>query len=145
MQDKILVIDDEKSVRTMAVNVLSKKYQVEAKSNGKEAVEWIEKKNYLSLILLDLMMPLMNGFEFIKYIKSSATLNNIPIIVLSGTESMDDRKKCGELGVKEFLRKPFNPNELEFAIQKVINMMRIENMKKISEQIKSLSNRNKEQ
>jgi CheY-like chemotaxis protein len=144
MQDKILVIDDDKSIRTMITHALSKKYLIETKSDGKEAVQWLEMKNTPTLILLDLMMPQMNGFEFIKYIKSSTSFKDIPIIVLSGTESMDDRKKCGEYGVKEFLKKPFNPNELEFAIQKALNAMRLENMKKISEQIKSLSNRNKE-
>jgi two-component system chemotaxis response regulator CheY len=144
MQDKILVIDDDKSVRTMISFALSKKYQVESKADGKEGVEWLEKNNVPNLILLDLMMPMMNGFEFIKYLKTSSKLKDVPIIVLSGTESMDDRKKCGEFGVKEFLKKPFNPNELEFAIQKALNSMRLENMKKISAQIKSLSNRNKE-
>ena len=121
MRHKILVIDDEKSIRLLLENFLSKNYDVVSKSNGLEALEWLE-GNLPDLIICDLQMPEINGYDFTKQIRSSGFFDDIPIIILSGIEESSEKIKCFDMGADDYVVKPFNPKEIEARIKRRISM-----------------------
>ena len=109
---KILVIDDESSIRLIIENTLKEEFDVFSLSNGKEGLNYLEAGNFPDLIICDLVMPVLNGFEFLERIKKSDFFANIPIIILSQREWSDDKIRCFELGADDYVIKPFNPNEI---------------------------------
>ncbi|GAB1417567.1 response regulator [Bacteroidales bacterium] len=117
MKKKILVIDDELSIRMLLDNFLSKTYEVITKSDGMEGIDWLEKGNMPDLIVADIQMPNMNGYDFIKNIRSSGYFKDIPLIMLSGIESSQEKVKCLKLGANDYMVKPFNPEELAVRIE----------------------------
>ncbi len=117
MKKKILVIDDELSIRMLLENFLSKIYEVITKNDGMEGVQWLEQGNIPDLIVADIQMPNMNGYDFIKNIRSSGFFKEIPLIMLSGIESSQEKVKFLKLGANDYLVKPFNPEELAIRIE----------------------------
>lgn len=117
---KILIVDDRSSISMLLVQFLEKQYEVETKSDGLEALVWLQQGNIPDLILTDLQMPNMDGFELIKRVKESGYFKNIPVIVLSSRDSSGDRIQCLKLGAEDYIIKPFNPEELLLRIEKVI-------------------------
>jgi DNA-binding response OmpR family regulator len=117
MKHKILVIDDELSIRLLLENFLSQDYDVVCKSDGMEALEWLE-GNLPDLIICDIQMPKMDGYECLKKVRERGYTKHTPFIMLSGTEASKERIKCYRLGAQDYLMKPFNPEELEELIKK---------------------------
>lgn len=117
MKKKILVVDDEQSIRLLLENYLNKTYEVFTSVNGEEGLIWLE-KNIPSLIICDIQMPIMDGYEVIRRVRSSGFHKHTPILMLSGEESSISRVKCYRLGAQDFLVKPFNVQELEEIIKK---------------------------
>lgn len=106
----ILVVDDDAINRKLLTAVLKNKgYNIIEANNGVEALSAIESNN-IDLILLDVLMPVMNGIEFLQNIKAKPQYMNIPIIVLT----TDDTKKSEviNLGANDFITKPINPTLL---------------------------------
>lgn len=116
---KFLAIDDEKSILMILNYVFGKKYDVIQKTNGLEAMQWIQDGNFPDVIVADFNMPEMNGFEFIQQIRSSGLYKNIPLIMLSGNENTADKIKCLKAGADDYMVKPFNPEELEARINNI--------------------------
>ena len=83
-------------------------------SNGRECMD-ILKKNSVDLVLLDLVMPMMNGLETLKAIKSNDDYNCIPVIIVTSEEN--ERKSTYKLGANDFISKPYNPTELKLRVQ----------------------------
>jgi DNA-binding response OmpR family regulator len=117
MKNKILVIDDEPSIRLLLENFLSHEYEIVSKSDGYEALEWLE-SNLPELIICDIHMPNMDGYQLIENVRKRGFTKHTPIIMLSGNESSKERVKCYKLGAQDYLTKPFNPEELEELIRK---------------------------
>lgn len=115
----ILVIDDHKSIRFLIGTMLSKQYAVTTKRDGIEGMAWMSRGNIPDLILLDMQMPRLGGSEFLKSLKDSGFFRNIPVIVVSGNESVDEINSCYEMGAKEYLKKPFNPLQLKNKIHSI--------------------------
>ncbi|MCF8372224.1 MAG: response regulator [Bacteroidales bacterium] len=117
MKKKLLVIDDEITIRTLLVTFLSKNYDVEAKNDGLEALTWLQDGNMPNLIVCDADMPKMNGYEFIQNVRTSGFFKDIPIIMLSGLDTSAERVKYLKAGANDFIVKPFNPEELDVKIE----------------------------
>lgn len=117
MKKKILVIDDEQSIRMLLENFLKKEYDVETKGDGLEALKWMEKGNIPDLVVADIQMPNLDGYDFIKNVRASGYYKDIPLIMLSGIESSAEKVKCLKLGANDYLVKPFNPEELLLRIE----------------------------
>jgi DNA-binding response OmpR family regulator len=115
---KILAIDDEKSIRFIIENTFSKDFEVTTMSNGKEALYWMQSGNLPDLIICDIEMPVMDGFEFIKKVRSSGFFDDIPLLMLSGKEESKDKIKCFEMGADDYVIKPFNPKEIIARIKR---------------------------
>lgn len=118
---KILVVDDKLSISKLIVQFLRNDYDVETKEDGLQALSWLQEGNIPDLILTDLQMPNLDGFELISNVKSSGYFKDIPIIVLSSLDSSNDRIKCLKMGAHDYLVKPFNPEELLIRIERVLN------------------------
>ncbi len=117
MKKKILVIDDELSIRMLLENFLSKNYDVITRNDGMEGLKWMEEGNMPDLIVADIQMPNLDGYEFIKNVRSSGFFKNIPLIMLSGIESNQEKVKCLKMGASDYMVKPFNPEELSIRIE----------------------------
>jgi DNA-binding response OmpR family regulator len=117
MKHKILIIDDEPSIRLLLENFLSKTYEVIVKSDGMEALEWLE-GNLPDLIICDIQMKNLDGYQFLEKLRQRGFTKHTPVIMLSGVESSKERIKCYQLGAQDFLSKPFNPEELGELIKK---------------------------
>lgn len=121
MKKKILIIDDELSIRMLLENYLSKTYDVVAKKDGLEGMNWLNEGNMPDLIVADIQMPNLDGFDFLKNIRSSGFYKNIPIIMLSGIESSQEKIKFLKLGANDYMVKPFNPEELSIRIELLLS------------------------
>lgn len=118
---KILIIDDEKINVALLTSYLSDEYEVLTSPNGREGLE-IVKKEEPDLILLDVVMPGMDGFEICKIIKQEYELDFIPVIMLTSLTSKDDHQKGIEVGADDFIKKPADRFELE---KKITSLLRI--------------------
>jgi len=117
MKQKILVIDDEQSICLILENFLSVDYDIIIKYDGLQGLEWLE-GNLPDLIICDVQMPNMDGYQFLGKVRQRGYTKHTPIIMLSGSETSKERVKCYRLGAQDFLTKPFNPEELEELIKK---------------------------
>ena len=117
---KILIVDDKPSISKLIVQFLSRNYDVVSREDGLQALAWLHEGNLPDVIVTDLNMPNMDGFEFIIRVKESGYFSEIPIIVLSSKESSSDRVKCLKLGAEDYIMKPFNPEELEIRIERAL-------------------------
>lgn len=104
----VLVVDDATENIDVIVGLLKEKYRVKAAVNGIKALTIVEKKPP-DLILLDIMMPEMDGYEVITKLKSNPTTRDIPVIFLTGKTEVSDETKGFELGAIDYISKPFNP------------------------------------
>lgn len=120
MKPRILAVDDEKTIRVLLENFLKDKYDVTVKANGKDALEWIHLGHIPDLIVCDVNMPEMNGEEFVKQVKMGELYKYIPFLMLSGDEESKTRIKFYKLGVKNFITKPFNPDELTVLVDLIL-------------------------
>jgi DNA-binding response OmpR family regulator len=121
MKKKILVIDDELSIRMLLENFLSKTYEVVTKSDGMEGIKWLEQGNMPDLIVADIQMPNLDGHEMIRNLKASGFFKDIPLIMLSGIESSQEKVKFLKLGANDYMVKPFNPEELSVRIELLLS------------------------
>ena len=106
---KILIVDDEKLIRNVIKEyLLNEKYEVLEAENGFDALRVLS-ENKVDLIILDIMMPKMDGYECLKEIRKSLT---IPVIMLSARKEEEDKLSVFNLGVDDYVTKPFSPKEL---------------------------------
>jgi len=111
-QAKILVVDDEaKNVKLLEALLLPRGYAVIQASNGAEALQQVQQERP-DLILLDVMMPVMDGFEVCKILKDNAETRLIPVIIMTALGQVEDRIKGIEAGADDFLTKPVHRDEL---------------------------------
>lgn len=117
MKKKILVVDDEISICLLLENFLSKDYDVVAIHDGSDALDWLE-GNLPDLIISDIEMAVMNGYEFLTKVRERGFTKHTPFIMLSAKSESKERIKCYKLGAQDYLTKPFNPEELEELVKK---------------------------
>jgi PAS domain S-box-containing protein len=118
---KILVVDDEPANVELLKGLLSKKYAVETAANGKEAFTKV-KDISPDLILLDVIMPEIDGYEVCRQLKSDQTTMNIPIVMVTCLNDRDDRIKAIEAGADDFLSKPIDWIELDARVKSLIRI-----------------------
>lgn len=118
----ILVADDVDKNRKVIVTLLNLVgFKTIEAVNGEDAITKFEKYN-LHLILMDMRMPVMTGYEAIQFIKSTAKGKNIPIIALTASSFEDERRNIDRLGIQGYIRKPFRENELFNAIGNILEI-----------------------
>lgn len=120
---KILIVEDVMSnVLLLKVLLTNEKFAIATASNGRQALEQVEKENP-DLVLLDVMMPDMSGFEVAQHLKSNPNTADIPIIFLTALNSTADIVKGFQVGANDFISKPFNKEELIIRVTHQISLV----------------------
>ena len=105
----ILVVDDNKNNTTLLQKRLQKiGNKVEVANDGIEAIEIVENLEEIDLILLDIIMPKMNGYEVLEFLKKDKRYYEIPVIMLSSMDDLTSIYRCIELGADDYVTKPFD-------------------------------------
>lgn len=120
MAAKILAVDDEKHiVRLVQINLQKEGYEVITASNGQEALDRIA-ADKPDLVIMDVMMPQMDGFEALKTLKSQPETVNLPVIMLTAKAQDADVFEGWKSGADLYLTKPFNPSELMSFVKRIL-------------------------
>ena len=120
MPKKILAVDDERHiVRLVEVNLQRAGYEVVTAYDGKEALEKVKSENP-DLVVLDVMMPYMDGFEVLQNLKKNPATRDIPVIMLTAKAQDADVFRGWQSGVDCYLTKPFNPRELTAFVKRIL-------------------------
>ncbi|MBO5208672.1 MAG: response regulator [Lachnospiraceae bacterium] len=121
--EKILLVDDVATNLKCVSKSLKDKYHFITAKSGEEALKLI-KEEKPDLILLDICMPDMDGYEVLKRIKAEKDGADVPVVFLTGESDIESEVKGRELGAVDFIRKPFMPSALIDSIQKVLGQNR---------------------
>ncbi len=135
MSHKILIIDENKTNRDLIVDTLSKEvneYELHNAPNGKEGIEKAG-KIMPDLIILDLMMPDISGFECLKRFHSNEKLTDVPVLVVTAYDSHENLKNSFDLGAYDYITKPIDTFELETRVKKTLSLA--ETLRRIKETI----------
>ncbi len=109
MGSSLLVVDDHSMNRILLSRYLAKLgYQATLVANGRQALERLQSEPY-DLVLLDVEMPEMDGYQVLEQLKADPRLRDIPVIMISAVEELESVVRCIELGAQDYLPKPFNP------------------------------------
>jgi CheY-like chemotaxis protein len=111
----ILAVDDEKANLIVLDQILSPEYSVYMAKSGAQALQFITKSKP-DLILLDIVMPDMDGFEVLAKLKSSPETQNIPVMLITGLDNPNDEKKGFALGASDYITKPFKPELIKAKV-----------------------------
>ena len=121
----LLVEDDEIDVMTFtrAIKELNVGNRIESAPDGEQALELLEDPSVVKpcLIVLDLNMPRMNGLEFLKSIKSIKPLKLIPVVVLTTSGEVSDRRECFDLGAAGYMIKPMEYSKFKDLVKKIMD------------------------
>ena len=124
---KILIVEDNKEIQLYISNHVKKYFKVFTAENGKEGLE-VAQKELPDVIISDVMMPIMDGMEFSKLIKTNEELHHIPIILLTAVTSSSNELEGLKLGIEDYIRKPF---KIELLLAKVFTIL--ENRKYVAD------------
>ena len=112
MSSRILVVDDTPAnIQTLSATLKEKGYQISVATNGKQALEAV-KRVRPDLVLLDVMMPEMDGFEAISRIRRNPKLRKLPIIAVTAKAMAGDRERCIQAGASDYISKPVDIDQL---------------------------------
>ena len=113
----ILVVDDNKLNRKLLTRALKEqRYTSATAENGKQALEMLSAEDF-DVVLLDILMPMMDGYETLSRIKQDERLRHIPVLVISAVEEMESVLRCIEMGATDYLMKPFKANLLRSRLK----------------------------
>lgn len=123
MGKKILVVDDSKFNRVILKNLLEPDYDIDEAENGKEALDYIENHaSDIAAILLDLVMPVMTGLEFLQEANKRNYMDQFPIIIVTSEKEMKQVEQCFDYGVSDFIRKPVNTEFVKKRVDRLVSL-----------------------
>ncbi len=118
---KIMVVDDDPNIVELVKKILDLEgYEGIGAISAKEAMEILDKSwKEIDVVICDYMMPEMDGLEFVKNVRKNPLFNDIKIIMLTAIDTFDIIKKSMVLGVKDYIIKPFDPQEIISALERI--------------------------
>ena len=125
MKKKLLIVDDEPAIRLILRQYFSTEFEVVLKSNGLEALQWLEKGNRADAIIADYQMPLMDGPAFIQEVRSRSAHRDTVLFILSASEHSSSKIRCLKLGADDYLVKPFSLEELGLRLNNMLARLRL--------------------
>jgi len=127
----LLVVDDDAGNRDMLARRLRRQgYAVATAAGGEAALELLNKHSF-DLVLLDMLMPGINGYEVLKRMKSHPSLRHIPVLMISALDEINDIVRCIEIGAEDYLSKPFNPVFLRARIGAALEKKRLRDQEQV--------------
>lgn len=128
MRNKVLVVDDMELNRDILEEILKDEYPVLQAENGAVALKVLkERGDEIAVVLLDLLMPEMDGYEVLQVMKQNGWMEQIPVLIISSESSVETEKKCFELGVSDFIRKPFDNFLIRKRVKNIANLFMYQN------------------
>ena len=125
-KNSLLIVDDEKINLLTLKQILGDEYTIYTAKNGQEAIE-SAKKHLPDLILLDILMPDMNGYEVLTIVKSTKETSEIQVIFVTGLSYDEDQERGLNLGAADYITKPFNPAIVKLRVRNQIQMINLMN------------------
>ena len=121
MKDTILVVDDKEVNRFMICEIFRKDYKLLEAEDGIEAIELLkENTDSIAIVLLDIIMPKMDGFGVLDYMKNYNLLDDIPVVMITSDSSVETEKKIEKYDVAEVVRKPFIPAIIDRRVKNIL-------------------------
>ncbi len=128
MSEKILIVDDIEINREILAVALGDMFSVEEAGDGEQAIEILkDHSDEIAAILLDLIMPKMDGYEVLKYMKQAEILERIPVLVISAESRTEAERACLEMGVSDFIRKPFDSVTVRSRVRNIVELFMYKN------------------
>lgn len=125
---KILVVDDAEMNRELLREILETDYEVEMAGNGEQALQKLrECQDETAALLLDLHMPDVNGFDVITSMRENGWMDDIPVLIISGENAVEVENRCFELGVADFIHKPFVDSIVKNRVRNTIELFNCKN------------------
>ena len=121
-RQKILIVDDSKLNRDILKEILGDAYNYLEAENGKQAIQMIGENIGIDLMLLDINMPQMNGFEVLKIMKRSQCIAETPVIMISSEDAVDTMRKAYELGITDYITRPFDSVIVKKRVQNTLGL-----------------------
>jgi DNA-binding response OmpR family regulator len=121
----ILIIEDHDAVRLLLGLTFKKQYHVVTKRDGIEGLAWLSAGNMPDLIMLDMQMPRLNGLEFLRQLRSTGLFAQIPVLLVSGNDDATENAQVFDLGIVDFVPKPFNPVSLRDKVTAILEKQQI--------------------
>ena len=123
-RQQILIVDDEEVNRTILSLMFDADYDIVEAANGMEAIEAIEKceNENIALILLDVIMPVVDGFGVLDYMKEKELLDEIPVILITSMTPQESEEKAYEYGIADVMHKPFESNIIRRRANNIIEL-----------------------
>ncbi|HED16865.1 MAG TPA: response regulator [Gammaproteobacteria bacterium] len=117
----VLVVDDAPANIQVLSAILKQQYKVKAATSGEKALKIASSDNPPDIILLDILMPEMDGFEVCRQLKASGATRAIPVVFVTGADTAEDKEKGLALGAVDFLTKPVDPDQVHTCISQVLS------------------------
>ena len=121
-KEQLLIVDDEEVNRAILNMMFNSDYEILEASNGEQAIEQIEKSENLCLILLDVIMPVMDGFGVLEYMEKNELIDKIPVILITSMTPQESEEKAYTYRVADVMRKPFEPNIVKRRAKNIIEL-----------------------
>ena len=126
---KILIAEDDRELRQLFSHILTKNgYLVKGVSNGQEALEAMD-KDYYDLIISDIMMPVLDGYELVRLIRNAG--NNTPVMMITAKDAFDDMQRGFVSGTDDYMIKPININEMVLRVGALLRRAQMINERKL--------------
>ena len=139
MRNKILIVDDMDLNRQLLIKILQNDYDILEANNGEEALELVRKNPFeLAAILLDLIMPEMDGFQVLEKLREEKYSDNIPVLIISGDSTPETETRCFDLGISDFIGKPYHKNIVKQRLKNAISYYDYKN--KLEEKVHEQTN-----
>lgn len=123
MKDKILVVDDLELNRELLSDILTEDYDILMAEDGVQAIQMLDAlQNEISIVLLDLQMPNLDGFGVLAAMREHHLLEHIPVLVITGEQSTVIESECFQLGVSDFIHKPFEPSLVRMRVKNIVDL-----------------------
>lgn len=145
MKKSILVVDDTEINRDLLQEILETEYTVITAENGEEAAAVLDSNcDEIGIILLDIFMPKMTGYDVMLYMKEKGYLEKIPVLIISGEQSVESEQKCFDMGASDFIRKPFDERLVRRRVKNIAELYSYKNYleHRVKEQTKNLRAQN---
>lgn len=122
MQKRILVVDDDELSRDLLSEMFELEYDIVEAKNGADALNVLSiSLGVVECVLLDLMMPTLDGFDFLKEFNDRGWYEKVPVIVVSSSDDEETKQRCKELGVDYFVVKPYRHDQVVEVLERAMN------------------------
>ena len=136
-RQKILIVDDAEFNRVILKEILGETYNYLEAENGNQAIQIVEENPEIDLMLLDINMPQMNGFGVLEWMNRFQWIDETPVIMISSEESVDTMRKAYEMGITDYITRPFDSVIVKKRVQNTLALY--ENQKRLVNVVVDLS------